>query len=65
MLKIPNNASKATELIVTKFYKEAPGVEDTKICPNRAGHITNMATTLIYGKMVKKNQNLLHSQWTD
>ena len=40
---------KVTNLIVTKFHMEPPGVEETKICSNRPSHMTMMATKLKYG----------------
>ena len=45
---------KTTRPIVTKFHIESPGVEETNICSNRAGHLSNMTTTPIYGKKTLK-----------
>ena len=38
--------------IVTKSHLEPPGADGTKICSNRIVHMTNMATTPIYGKIL-------------
>ena len=50
ILTISNSSSKATRSVVTLFHTEPRGVEETKICSNHPGHMTNMATTPIYGK---------------
>ena len=43
---------KATGPIVTKSHLEPPGADGTKICSNPTVHMTNMATTPIYGKIL-------------
>ena len=43
---------KATGPIVTKSHLEPPGADGTKICSNPIVHMTNMATTPIYGKIL-------------
>ena len=43
-------SSKATGPNVTKFLVDLPEAEGMKICTNRQGHMTNMATMPIYGK---------------
>ena len=54
MLTVLNISSKVTEPVKTKFHEEPPGMEQTKICSNRSGHINNMAARFIYGKTLKK-----------
>ena len=49
-MTISNISSKATMLMVTKLYLESPGVEETKICSSRPGHMTNMVTMPVYDK---------------
>ena len=46
---------KATGPIVTKSHLEPPGADGTKICSNPIVHMTNMATTPIYGKILSKS----------
>ena len=55
-MTISNISSKATGPIVTKSHLEPTGAEGTKICSNRIVHVTNMATTPIYGKFFKNLQ---------
>ena len=43
---------KATGPIVTKSHLEPPGADGTKICSNPIIHMTNMATTPKYGKIL-------------
>ena len=45
-----NMSSKATGPVETKFHKETPGMEETKICSNTPGHMINMFCMTIYGK---------------
>ena len=52
-MTISNIFSKATEPVVTKFHVEPPGAEETKICLNRPGRITDLATMHIFGKTFK------------
>ena len=49
-MTVSNISSKATGPNVTKFLVESPWAEGMKICTNRQGHMTNMATMPIYGK---------------
>ena len=51
-MTISNISSKAAGPIVTKSHLEPPGADGTKICSNRIVHMTNMATTPIYGKIL-------------
>ena len=46
---------KATGPIVTKSHLEPPGADGTKICSNPIVHMTNMATTPIYVKILSKS----------
>ena len=46
---------KATGPIVTKSHLEPPGADGTKLCSNPIVHMTNMATTPIYGKILQKS----------
>ena len=55
-MTISNISSKATGPVVTKFHVEPPGTEWTKMCSNRPGHMTGMATAPIYGKTFKNLQ---------
>ena len=48
-------SSKATVPIVTKSHLEPPGADGMKTCSNRIVHMTNMATTSIYGKIFLKS----------
>ena len=48
---------KTTEQSVTRFDTERPGVEETKICLSHPSHMTNMATTPIYGRKFKKSSS--------
>ena len=41
--------------IEAKFHVEPPWDGGTKVCPNRPGHMTKMATMHIYGKNLEKN----------
>ena len=43
---------KATEQIINKSHLEPPGADGTKICSNPIVHMTNMATTPIYGNIL-------------
>ena len=54
-MTVSNISSKATGSNVTKFLVECPWAEGMKICTNRQGHMTNMATMPIYGKNLSKN----------
>ena len=47
---IKQSPQKPLRPIVTKFHIDPPGVEGMKICAYGPGHMTNMATTPIYGK---------------
>ena len=38
-----------------QYHLEPPGADGTKICSNRIVHMTNMATTSIYGKILLKS----------
>ena len=49
MLTILKISPKAIEPVEIKCHEESAEVEETKICSNDSGHMTNMATTLIYG----------------
>ena len=49
-MTISNILPKATGRIVPNSHLEPPGAEGMKICSNHPGHMTNMATTPIYGK---------------
>ena len=40
--------------VEAKFHVEPPWDGSTKVCSNGPGHMTNMATMLIYGKNIKK-----------
>ena len=51
-MTISNISSKATGPIVTEGHLEPAGADGTKICLNRIVHMTNMATTPIYGKIL-------------
>ena len=51
-MTVSNISSKATEPIVTKSHLEPLGADGTKICSNIIGHMTNMATTPLYGKII-------------
>ena len=51
-MTVLNISSEATGPIVTKSHLEPPGADGTKICSNRIDHMTNMATTTIYGKIL-------------
>ena len=51
-MTILNISSKATGPIVTESHVDPPGADCTKICSNRIVHMTNMATTPIYGKIL-------------
>ena len=51
-MTISNISSKATGLIVTEAHLQPPGADGTKICSNCIVHMTNMATTPIYGKIL-------------
>ena len=42
--------SRTTRPIELKFHMKTPYVRLAKICTNCTGHMTKMATTLIYGK---------------
>ena len=44
--------------IEVKFHVEPPWDEGTKVCSNRSGHMTNMASMPIYGKNFKKYSSL-------
>ena len=50
-------SSNANRPVVTKFYTDPSGVEETKICSNRPGHMTNMAP---HSYMVKTFEHFLH-----
>ena len=50
-----SNISKATGPVVTKSHIEPPGAEGMEICSNSIVHMTNMATTPIFGKILKKS----------
>ena len=50
-MTVSNISSKATEPIVTKSHLEPPGADGTKNCSNRIVHMTNIATTPLYGKI--------------
>ena len=49
-MTIKNKSLKATRQIATRFDTEPLQMKETKLCLNRQGHMTNMATTLIYGR---------------
>ena len=49
-MTVSNISVKATGPNVTKFLVAPPEAEGMKICTNRQGHMTNMATMPIYGK---------------
>ena len=49
-MTVSNISSKATGPNVTKFPVEPPGAQGMKICTDRQGYMTNMATMPIYGK---------------
>ena len=51
-MTVSNISSKATGPFVTKSHLEPPGADGTKICSNCLVHMTNMATTPIYGKIL-------------
>ena len=51
-------------LIEAKFRVEASWDRGMKVCSNGLGHMTNMATMLIYGKKLKKSSSLEpNSRW--
>ena len=52
-MTISNRSSKASKPMVTKLHLESPGVEETKICSNRPGHMTNTVTMPVYDKSLK------------
>ena len=59
-----NISSKFTQPIITKFHIEPPEVEETKICSNCPGHMTNMATMPLYCKKLLKSYSPEHmDQW--
>ena len=49
---ILNISSKATGPIITKFHVEPSGAEGAKTGSDRSGHMTDVATTPIYGKKI-------------
>ena len=44
------NLLKTTKPVITKINIEPPGMEETKICSNHPGYMTNVATTPTYVK---------------
>ena len=48
------HSSETTEPVKVKFHMEPPWDGGTKVCSNGPGHMTKMATILIYGKNIKK-----------
>ena len=62
-MAVSNNSSKATGLIVTGFYVEPSGAEETKHCSNSPNHMNYMVAMSLYSKNLKNLR--LWNQWTN
>ena len=51
-MTVSNISSKATGPIVTKSHLEPPGADGMEMYSNCIVHMTNIATTVIYGKIL-------------
>ena len=57
-------SSETTGLIEAKFHMEPPWYGGTKVCSNGPGHMTKLATMLIYGENLKNSSSPEpKSQW--
>ena len=56
-------SSETTGPIKAKFHMKSPWEGGTKICSNCPGHMTKLATMLIYGKKLKKSSPEPNDRW--